>query len=169
MDVAGHDADLALPGRDHAGAVGADEPGPRALERALDADHVEDRDALGDAHHEREPGVDRLEDGVGGEGRRHVDRRSRRAGGRHGLAHGVEDGQRRGLPVRERPPPGLPALPGGHAADHLRAVGDRLLRVEGALRAGEALADDLGVPVDEHGHGTQPLLASRRGGAGVEA
>ena len=31
------------------------------------------------------------------------------------------------------------------AADHLGAVGDRLLGMEGALRAGEALADDLGV------------------------
>src|SRR5215467_2953409 len=44
------------------------------------------------------------------------------------------------------------ALPGRDAAHHLRAVGDRLLGVEGALRAGEALAEDLGVAVDEHGH-----------------
>ena len=46
----------------------------------------------------------------------------------------------------------LAALPGRDAADHPRAVGDRLLGVEGALRAGEALADDLGVLVDQNGH-----------------
>src|SRR6201986_3487973 len=40
----------------------------------------------------------------------------------------------------------------GHSAHHLGAVGDRLLGVEGALRAGEALADHLGVIVDEDGH-----------------
>src|SRR3546814_8144870 len=43
-------------------------------------------------------------------------------------------------------------LAGGHAADHLGAVGDRLLGVEGTLRAGEALADDLGILVDQHRH-----------------
>src|ERR1700687_4344700 len=38
------------------------------------------------------------------------------------------------------------------AADHLGAVGDRLLGMDGAVLAGEALADDLGVLVDEDGH-----------------
>src|SRR4029079_2396449 len=38
------------------------------------------------------------------------------------------------------------------AADHLGAVGDRLLRMEGAVLACEALADDLGVLVDEDTH-----------------
>ena len=36
-----------------------------------------------------------------------------------------------------------------HAADHAGAVGDGLLGVESALRAGEALADDAGVLIDE--------------------
>jgi hypothetical protein len=44
------------------------------------------------------------------------------------------------------------ALAGRHAADHLRAIGDGLFGMEGALRAGEALADDAGVFVDENGH-----------------
>src|SRR3546814_17553981 len=43
-------------------------------------------------------------------------------------------------------------LAGGHAAGHPGAVGDRLLGVEGALRAGEALADYLGVLDDQTGH-----------------
>ena len=37
------------------------------------------------------------------------------------------------------------ALLGGDAADHVRAVVDGLLGVEGALLAGEALADHFGV------------------------
>ena len=44
------------------------------------------------------------------------------------------------------------AFAGRDAADHLGAVGDRLLGMEGAVLAGEALADDLGVLVDEDGH-----------------
>ena len=42
-------------------------------QRALDPDHVEHRNALGDADDQRHLGVDRLEDRVRGEGRRHVD------------------------------------------------------------------------------------------------
>ncbi len=42
----------------------------------------------------------------------------------------------------------LAAFAGRDAADHLGAVGDGLLGVEGALSAGDALADDLGVLVD---------------------
>ena len=38
-------------------------------------------------------GVDRLEDGVGGEGRRHVDQRGVGAGLLHGLGDGVEHRQ----------------------------------------------------------------------------
>jgi hypothetical protein len=41
------------------------------------------------------------------------------------------------------------ALAGRDAADHLGAVGDRLLGVEGAGLAGDPLGDDLGVRVDE--------------------
>ena len=51
------------------------------------------------------------------------------------------------------------ALARRHAAHHLGAVGDRLLGMEGALRAGEALADDLGVLVDQDGHQFASLTA----------
>src|SRR5579863_10504073 len=44
------------------------------------------------------------------------------------------------------------AFPRRDAAHHLGAVGDRLLGVEGALRAGEALADDLGGMIDQDRH-----------------
>src|SRR4051812_22300287 len=90
VDVAGHDADLApgggvgvvgrfaapgfRPGRDDAGAVGADEGDVRPVAAApvslvdhrADADHVLDRDSLGDGADDLDPGVRGLEDRVGG-------------------------------------------------------------------------------------------------------
>ena len=51
------------------------------------------------------------------------------------------------------------AFAGRDAADHLGAVGDRLLGMERALGAGEALADDLGIFVDKNGH-VQRWIAS---------
>src|SRR5690606_33286228 len=44
----------------------------------------------------------------------------------------------------------------GHAADHLGTVLDRLLGVEGALTAGETLADHFGVLVDQYAHLAPP-------------
>ena len=57
--------------------------------------------------------------------------------------HGVEHRQAQVL---------LAAAPGRDAADQLGAVGDGLLGMEGALLAGEALADDPGVLVDQDAH-----------------
>ena len=54
-DVAGHDPDLALARRQHARAVGADQPRLRARQRALDPDHVEHRNALGDGRRSAAP------------------------------------------------------------------------------------------------------------------
>src|SRR5215469_16354544 len=51
------------------------------------------------------------------------------------------------------------AFAGRGAADHFRPIGDGLLRVEGALVAGEALADDARVLVDEDGHYFEPFTA----------
>src|SRR5215831_20430941 len=51
------------------------------------------------------------------------------------------------------------AFAGRGAADHFRPIGDGLLRVESALVAREALADDLGVLVDEDGHYFCPFTA----------
>ena len=90
------------------------------------------------------PGVDRLEDRVGGEGRRHVDRRRGGAGlARPPRATVSNTGRSRCLRA---------AFAGRDAADHLGAVGDRLLGMERALGAGEALADDLGLGIDEDRH-----------------
>src|SRR5260370_6887553 len=47
--------------------------------------------------------------------------------------------------------PGVPFAWGG-AADHSRAVKHRLLGVERAVFAGETLANDLGIAVDQNSH-----------------
>src|SRR5689334_394214 len=149
-DVARHDADLAFARRHHARAVRPDQPRLRARQRALDLDHVGDRDALGDAHDQRDVGLDRLADRVGGAGRRHVDHARVGAGPVARLGHRVEHRQIEMMRA---------ALAGRRAAHHAGAVGDRGLRMEGAVLAGEALADDLGVLVDEDGHQAAPLIA----------
>src|SRR3546814_5863195 len=69
-DRTGHDPDLAFVGGQHTGAVRADQSRFRARQRALHLDHVEHRNAFGDADDQLHLGVDRLEDRVGGERRR---------------------------------------------------------------------------------------------------
>src|SRR6185312_5398317 len=142
-DVARHDADLALARGHHARAVRADEARLRAGQRALDAHHVHHRDALGDGDDQRDLRLDRFADRVGRAGRRHVDHRRLAAGFLARFRDGVEDRQIEMLAA---------AFAGRGAADHLGAVLDGLLGVKGAVLAGEALADDLRVLVDEDGH-----------------
>ena len=77
-------------------------------------------------------------------GRRHIDDARIGAGRLDSLLDRIEHrkAEMRGAALARR-----------HAADHARAVSDRLLGMERALRAGEALADDAGVLIDEDGHG----------------
>ena len=125
------------------GQLGPISLAPLALQRGFHLQHVQHRNAFGDADDDLDAGVRRFQDRVGGERGRHVDHRGVRAGLPHRVAHGVEHRQ-----AQMR----LPALARRDAADHLRAVGNRLFGMEGALLAGEALADDLGVFVDEDAH-----------------
>src|SRR5579872_404720 len=143
VDMAGHDADLALLRRDDARAIGADEPGLGTGQGPLHRHHIEDGDTLGNTHHERDLGIDRLENRVGGEGRRDINDAGRSIRRPHRALDRVED--------REIEMAGA-ALPRGHPAHHLGAVGDRLLGMERPLGAGEALANDLGRRIDENRH-----------------
>src|SRR5690606_22373716 len=113
--------------------------------------HVGDRNALGDADDQRNARVDRLADRIGGARRRHIDDARVAAGPGDRFRDGVEHRQ---AEMR------LAALARRGAADHPGAVFDRLLGMEAAVLAGEALADDLGVPVDEDGHYLAPLMAA---------
>ena len=155
-DAAGHDPDLAFARRQHARAIGPDQPRLRARQRPLHPHHVEHRNALGDRDDQRHLGVDRLEDRIGGEGRRHVDHAGVGAGRRDRLGDRVEDGQA---------DMGRAAFAGRHPADHLRPVGERLLGVEGAGFAGHPLGDDLGVGVYEDAHAGPSCVPRRRPGS----
>ena len=89
------------------------------------------------------PGVDRLVDRVGREAGRHEDHRRVRARLGDGVGDGVEDGN---------PLDVLAALARRDAGDDLRAVALVAQAVERALGAGQALDDELRVPVDDDRH-----------------
>ena len=143
VDEARHDADLAFARCDHARAVRSDQPHAGTGERGLDADHVIHRNALGDAHDEFDAAIGRFENRIGGVGRRHVDHADRGAGGRDRIVHGVEHRQ---IEVT------ITAATRRDSADDLRAVRDALFGMERPLLAREALADDLGIAIDENAH-----------------
>ena len=128
VDVSGHDSDLARAGRNHAGAVRPDEPARRALERALEAHHVDHRDSLGNADDQGNARIDGFEHRVRRVRRRDVDDRGIGARLRDRVGDGVEDRQ---IEM------GAAALSRGDAADHLGTVGDGLLRMERSLGARE--------------------------------
>src|SRR5208282_6013073 len=105
--------------------------------------HVEHRDALGDADDQRDFGVDGFADRIRRAGRWYVDHAGVATGFATRFGHGVEHRQ---VEVRGA------ALSGRSAADHLGAIGGRLLGMECAVLAGKALADHFGVLVDQDGH-----------------
>src|SRR5690349_7450417 len=76
VNVSGHDADLALAGRDDARAVGPDQARAPVLQELPRAFHVEGGNALRDAHDKLNLGIGGFHDGVGGKRRRHKDDRS---------------------------------------------------------------------------------------------
>ena len=149
MDVTGHDADLARVWRDDAGAVRAHEDGVGRFQSALYAHHVQHWDAFGDCDDQRDFRVDGFEDRVRCERGWDVDHARIGPGFGNRFMAGIEDRQ---IKVR------LAAFARGHTTDHLRSVSNRLLGMEGALAAGKALTDDLGVFVDEDCHSSGSLF-----------
>src|SRR5262249_26850392 len=102
-------------------------------------------------HDQRDLGIDCFADRVRGGGRRHVDD----ARVAIGLALGLGDRVEHREAEMHRA-----ALAGRGASHHPRAVGDRLLGMEGAVAAGESLAQHGGVPVDQHRHQPASLTAA---------
>src|SRR5690606_7078315 len=126
VDVTGHDADFGGARRDHAGTVGSDQAHALALHENVGAYHVDGGDPFGDADDERDSGIRRFHDGVGGKGRRYENQRNMGARLVDRLPDRVEHGD---LTVD-----GLTAaLARRHAGDDLSAIGQTLLRVEGTL------------------------------------
>ena len=152
VDVAGHDADLALAGRDDAGAVGADEPARLAAQLLHDAGHVEDGDALGDATMTPMPAsaASRMASAAPGGGTKIIE----------ALAPVLRDRLGDGVEEREALLLGA-ALAGLDGADDVGAVVAALLGVEGAGLA-EALDEQAGVLVDEDAHDGEPFECSCR-------
>ncbi|SPO56510.1 exported protein of unknown function [Pseudomonas sp. JV551A1] len=143
VDMAWHDADLALARGDDTWAVRADQGHAQLVALDLGIQHVQGRNAFGDAHDQLDAAEGSFQDRVLAERSRNVDDRSVSAGSFHSFFHGVEHWQAQ---------VGGATLAWGYAADHLGAVGDGLFGVESTLRAGEALADDFGVFIDQDAH-----------------
>src|SRR6185312_15270081 len=154
VDVARHDADLALARRDDTRAVRADEHGLGvvALEHVLDAHHVARGDAFGDRDDQLDTGRGRFEDRVRGERRWHVDDGCVRAGEPDRFIARVVH--------RDVLEPGdlAAALARRDTGDDARAVLDHLLRVKRAGRAGHALHDEARVVTAENAHEAPPVL-----------
>ena len=154
VNVARHDAHLAAAGRDDARAVRADEHGFAIFHVAFHVHHVAYRNALGDAHHEGEPCVHGLHDGVRREGGRHEDERGVRARLLHRLGDRVEHGRAVRL---------VAALAGRHAGHHraaaareLTAVFLTLPGVKASFAPGDALHEDARFLVDQNTQNQTP-------------
>ena len=147
MDESRHDADLAGPRRDDAGTVGPDEPAICFVQHSLDLDHVQHGDAFGNAYRQLHAAGGGFKYRVGGKCRGYVDHADPRAGGVHGLRHGIVD--------RHAKAP-LAAPPRRHSGNHPSAVFHALFRVKRALPPGHALTDDFRFRADENTHDTSP-------------
>ena len=119
----------------------------------VDAHHVEHRHAFGDRDDDFAAGVDRFEDRVGGERGGDEDHRGVGAFLFDGFVHRVEHGH------AER---GLAALARRDAGDELRAVLEAILGMKLARLAGDALANDAGVFIDQDAHDFEPASLSSR-------
>src|SRR6267378_3359879 len=146
VDVARHDADLDLVGRDHAGAVRPDEQRSLALHAVLGADHVAHRDAFGDADHQVQVRVHRLVDRRGGERGWNVDHGDGRAGGLSCIFHRAID--RKAVEILAR----LPGIDAGDIAIPAVGIVAPRPRVELAGLAGDALRHHPRALVEEDAH-----------------
>ena len=113
-------------------------PGTQALEDAAHLDHVHHGDALRDAHDQRAPRVEGLENGIGSKRRRHED---------HGC---VGAGLLNCIGYRIKNPPAFvrgSTFTRSYAADDLGAVFSSASGVERAFFAGNSLNDQSSVLV----------------------
>ena len=146
-----HDADFAFTGRNHTGAVGADQPHTQLVTLDLGIQHIQRWHAFSDADNQFDAGVCRLKNRILAKRSGHID--DRRIGGR--LRNRLRDG----IEYRQTKV-SLSALPGGHTTDHFGAVGDRLFGVERALRTGEALTNHASLGINQNTHAAPPAAAT---------
>ena len=92
QDLRRDDPDVRLAGRERARAIRAEQGDPLGPDVVVDPQHVVRGQALGDADHRLDPGVDGLVDRIRGEPRRDEDHGRVRARLVDRLGHRVEDG-----------------------------------------------------------------------------
>ena len=143
VNVTWHDADLAFAWRDNAWAVRADQGNTQFVALNFSVQHVQGRNAFGDANDQLDAAERCFKDGILAERSRYVDNAGGCASGSYGFFHGVENRQ---VQVSGA------AFARSNATNHLGAVFDGLLGVEAALRTGDALADNFGVFIDQDAH-----------------
>ncbi len=144
VDVAGHDAYLALAGRDDAGTVRPNQPHLLVAQADLGPHHVDNRDALGDTNNQFDARIGRFKNRVSRAGRRDEDHRGVATGFLARFPRRVEDGN---LAL-----PRFAATAGRDAGDDVRAVLGALFGVESAGFASDALHKQARVLVNEDGH-----------------
>ena len=111
------------------------------LQIFLHLHHVERRNSLRDAHHERNAGVGRFHDCVRGKCRRHVNHRSICACFFYCVRNSIENGN---AFVR------CAAFSGRHATDDVRSILNHLLRMKRAFFAGDSLHDQARVFINQN-------------------
>src|SRR5687768_3055123 len=141
--MARNNAGLCLARGDDSGTVRTDEPHAPAFHEGHHLEHVQRRDALGDADRQRDLRIGSFHDRVGRKWGRNENHRRVRSGLPTSIMHAVKD----------RPTlVGRATFAWRDASDNARAVRRRRLRVEGSFASGQALDDEPGVPVEEDCH-----------------
>lgn len=141
MNAGGHNADFAFAWRNDARAIGADQANAARLNIMKGFDHIQRRNAFGDADDQGDARVGGFHNRVGGERRRNVNDGHIRAGFFDGVGDRIED---RKAFVRRA------AFAGRDAADNVRAVIAHLQGVESSFLAGESLDNQTSVFINQN-------------------
>jgi hypothetical protein len=149
--VSRNDSSLRLTGGDDSRTVRTDQPCIRNIEPGFDRQHIQRRNAFGNADDQLDAGIECFKDAVFGDWRRYVNHGRRRTGGIDRISNGIKHRQIQMF---------CAAFARCYTANQFGAIGNGLFTVQGTLRPGETLADDLGVLVDQNAHGLPPAAAT---------
>src|SRR5215469_5021688 len=152
MNVSRHNPNLAFSGRNHARTVRPNQARFASLQEGRRADHIASWDAFGNADNQRNAGLGRFHDCVGGERRRNKNHRRVGVSVFHRFSDRVEYGQ---------PEVRLPAFSRSHSPDHFRAVVHRCLGMKTRFAPGESLNQDARVLIHQYAHAAAAPLAAR--------
>src|SRR5579864_233638 len=147
VNTARHDSDLALAGRNDARAIRTDQARFLEVDSRCDANHVEDRNAFGDADDQGKARVGCFQNGIRSIWRRNENDGGVSTGRFGGLGDGVEDG-----PLKMF----CAAFTWSDSAHDVGAIFDHLLGMKSSLAASEALNDQASFLVDQDAHRAPP-------------